>query len=94
MNSLCDAKITAVNTFLTNYANFFLPKGGKRLEGGGGEAANLQSPEAEVAAIVRFAKTSKARFLVMYQFFAYNGKPTGWTNVPSPVAIWRVEPTK
>ena len=66
MIRLCDAKITAVNTYLTKYANFFPSRGGKRLEGGGGEAANLQSPEAEVAAIVRFAKTSFACFLVMY----------------------------
>ena len=35
INLLCDAKITAVNPWLTNYANFFLSGGGKRLEGGG-----------------------------------------------------------
>jgi hypothetical protein len=87
MNVLCNAKITAVNTYLTNYANFFPRRGGKH-KGGGGEAANLQSPKAEVAAIVRFAKTSEACFLVMYNFFfAYKGKPLGCTNVPSPVAI-------
>jgi len=55
------------------YANFFPPRGGKRLEGGGGEAAILQSHLAEVAAIVRIAKTSKARFLVMYYFLLIMG---------------------